>query len=468
MAGIGFRLQKILSEESYTSLIKGYLYSAVISAGPWLLTILAVGVIGVFSELTIGRIETDIFRVAIIYTYAFSLIFIGIIQMVITRYIADKLYLSEETLLLPIFNSLLLCALCTQFPLAAIFYYYSGVSFIFGICGIVLYLTICLLWSSMIFLSAAKDYISITAAFIVGSMVSISAGVLLGNYFGLEGIMAGFTAGQLIIAFWLVARIIIEFPSNVNFDFGFFAYYAKHYELLIIGFFYNLAIWIDKFIFWFGDTGEHISGLFYTFKIYDSSMFFAYITIVPSLALFLIRIETSFYSSYKRYYGVIINKEPLSIIYSEHQKMAESLKLSLLRLIKLQGAVTLPAIVFADKLINLLKLSFLQYSIIRIGMLGAFLQVIFLILCIILLYFDLKKETLFCTIVFFITNALFSFISLKLGFRFYGYGYFTACLISTPLAYYFLHKNMSRLEFLTFMRQPIQNQRIDEIELNNA
>ena len=51
MAGIGFRLQNILRENSYRALAKAYLYSAVISSGPWLLSICGIFLIGILSSL---------------------------------------------------------------------------------------------------------------------------------------------------------------------------------------------------------------------------------------------------------------------------------------------------------------------------------------------------------------------------------------------------------------------------------
>lgn len=54
--------------------------------------------------------------------------------------------------------------------------------------------------------------------------------------------------------------------------------------------------------------------LFYTHFPYDSAMFFAYITIVPALALFLVRVETEFYTEYKAYFGGILAKDPLAKI----------------------------------------------------------------------------------------------------------------------------------------------------------
>jgi len=46
MAGIGFELRKILNEDRLLSLSKVYGYSAILSSGPWVISILAIILVG--------------------------------------------------------------------------------------------------------------------------------------------------------------------------------------------------------------------------------------------------------------------------------------------------------------------------------------------------------------------------------------------------------------------------------------
>jgi len=47
MAGIGFELRKYLTEDSFTGTLKAYGFAGLISAGPWVLSILGVMLIGI-------------------------------------------------------------------------------------------------------------------------------------------------------------------------------------------------------------------------------------------------------------------------------------------------------------------------------------------------------------------------------------------------------------------------------------
>lgn len=49
MAGIGFELRKLLKKQTYGGLLQAYAYAGIISSGPWVLSIVGILLIGVFS-----------------------------------------------------------------------------------------------------------------------------------------------------------------------------------------------------------------------------------------------------------------------------------------------------------------------------------------------------------------------------------------------------------------------------------
>jgi polysaccharide biosynthesis protein PelG len=134
----------------------------------------------------------------------------------------------------------------------------------------------------------------------------------------------GYTVGQLALLAVLTSRIVIEFPKGQIIKWDCFIYLWRHPELLLIGFFYNGAIWVDKVVFWVF-KGEKISKGLWASSFYETPTFLAFVTIVPTLSIFLVRVETSFYRSYKTYYNKVVEKYPLSEILKEKKKINESL-----------------------------------------------------------------------------------------------------------------------------------------------
>jgi uncharacterized membrane protein len=57
---------------------------------------------------------------------------------------------------------------------------------------------------------------------------------------------------------------------------------------------------------------------------------------------------------------------------------------------------------------------------------------------------------------FLITNLGFTILTILGGFEFYGYGFLGASIVSAAVSLALLVNRFRNLEYLTFMRQPIQ------------
>ena len=102
MAGIGFELEKILNKKRLFSIFKAYSYSAAISSGPWLISIISILISGYIAKIYIKQPEIIAqFQVTVTYLIALSLIFTGFFQLSFTRYIADLIFEKEYCQILP-------------------------------------------------------------------------------------------------------------------------------------------------------------------------------------------------------------------------------------------------------------------------------------------------------------------------------------------------------------------------------
>lgn len=456
MAGIGFRLRRMLDQESYLATIQAYLFAALISTGPWLITILILGLISIMQPVTFPFTAFDTFRLTIIYVYAFSLIVFGIIQMPLTRYLADLLYTHDLRMYLPTYLGALIVVGVVQFTIGgtAVFAFTEW-SFTYAAHALILYVVVSFIWVAMIFITTARDYYSISIAFLVGGTVSLGGSYWLGSGSSMEGYLIGYTLGQVVIFLLLTVRLASEFRSEHAISFEFLRYLRRYPTLVIVGFTYNLAIWVDKMLFWFSPVGRHVDGFLHACALYDVPMFVAFLTIVPSMSLFLIRIETSFYKSYIGFYGAIVGKSNLPTIRKQKEDMIDTIKLSILRLLKLQGTIALVSILVVPYLIDLLPLTWLQMNILRVGILGAFLHVLFLLLSILLMYLEFRQEVMWLTFVFLFGNLIATRITLNLGIAFYGYGYLVACFLALAAGVWVLEYRIRDLEYTVFVQQPV-------------
>jgi len=456
MAGIGFQLQKILGRNTYRSLVQAYVYSALVSAGPWLLAILGLSAIGMVAEWLVGSHNVGLFRCIVAYTYAGTLVLTGTIQMGTTRYVADRLFVNDTKALRPCFHWVSLIVILLGGVASGVFHAFAGLGLASAVASVVLFQTVSLTWVGMIFLSAAKDYMAIVRAFTMGYAVSVAGALWGAMWMDLRGMLWGFTAGQVVLALLLGIRVRAEFPSDRNHDAVVRNHWRTMPHLLIIGLFYNLGIWVDKLIFWLSPRGEQLEGWFYTSPRYDTCIFMGYVTIVPAMALFLIRIETGFYKRYAAFYAAITQGGDLASIRAQKEAMVGALRLSAARLLKLQGAITLGLVLLTPFLLPMLNLPEDWAPTMRIGLLAAFVQVLVLILFVVLLYFDWQRVVAFLALAFAGLNALLTWLCMGLGERWHGLGYLLACLITLVAGLVVFEKRMAHLERETFTNQPMR------------
>ena len=92
MAGIGFALRKLTRQDDLLGLLQAYGHSALSSTGPWMFTVLALGLLEVIGARYASLGELAEFRRIIIYNFAFSLVLSGPVILIVTRYLADGIY----------------------------------------------------------------------------------------------------------------------------------------------------------------------------------------------------------------------------------------------------------------------------------------------------------------------------------------------------------------------------------------
>jgi len=455
MAGIGFRLREMAQRKTFAEWLKLYTYSAVIFSGPWLISILGLAALSIFAMPSMQDRDVHVFTVTIVYVYCFSLIATGMLQLVVTRYVSDQFYLRNPDAVVPTFVGALAVTVLFQTVTGAVALFFADLSFLYKMTALGLYVTVSVVWVEMLFLSAAKDYASIVLAFALGYLTSFLLAQVLSAFFGLDGLATGFLVGQVLLMTLLMPRVFAEYRFGPGFDFAFLRYFALFPSLAIAGIAYNAAIWVDKILFWYSDSGIPIHSYFKTHFPYDSAMFIAYVTILPTLAIFLLRIETDFYLRYKNYYGTILQKAPLSLILQRKAEMLEVLQEALKTVLIWQGAVTTGAFLLMPFLVSLLGIDPADTPLFRVATIGSFFHGCLLILLILTLYFDFRGSAVFLSLLFLGSNIAFTLLTLRLGRPFWGLGYVGACAVTLVAGLLVFRNRIRNLEYLTFMRQPV-------------
>jgi polysaccharide biosynthesis protein PelG len=470
MAGIGFTLQKLFKDDYASLRVRAYAYASFIAAGPWLISVGSVALIQFLVKRLAGmdNLDAQLFVVTVSYCFIFSQIISGGWQLIVTRYLADHFYQNRLEIVTPTFAGISRLVFASSLIAAVWFYWGTPLPFLYKMISTVLFLVIGQIWLAMVFLSAAKNYQIISYAFLTGGTVAV-ASVLWLLYRPLPfethslatNLLLGFTAGLTLTMVILVAVLLRTFPaSKPSNPYGFLHYVDKFPALLLTGFFYNVGVWLDNIIIWFGPAGVTVEETFRYSPIYDNAVFLAYLTVIPCLVLFVVSVETEFYDRYRKFYGYIVNGGTLDMIMTAKRRMVEVLWRELYRMTKVQGCISLFFILIGGFLIVYLHFDKLTADIFRVYTLGAMASTLMLILMLIMLYFEDRKGALITSALFLILNLLLSLAVLPAGLDYYGFNYFLASMAGFCYAGLRLLRFLHRIEVHTFVSQGILEKEI--------
>lgn len=452
MAGIGFTLKKLMDKDDLMGLVQAHFHSTMVTAGPWLITIVAIGMISIYGSNThTFRYFLD-FHVILIYNFAFSLIFASPFSMVATRHLADAIFRKNVTGSVGMMTSSYVMLMIIQLPLVAWYYFgYVHLPLSLKLLAFSNYFLVGAIWMISAFLTALKDYRMITRAFAIGMVIGVIIAIWLKGDYRDAGMLLGFNIGVAVTFFILLAQVFSEYNYRVVEPFDVIKYFHRYWDVALGGLFYAIGIWIDKLVMCFTPEATTLQSKMVMYFEYGNAMFLAYLTIIPSMAVFILSVETDFFEKYHRFYNEILSHAPYKRILHNQKGIKESLFSGARNIIVLQGIICFIAIVLAHRVLELMGIRFIHIAMYRFGVLGAFFHVLMLFITILFNYFDSRRQAMWIQCLFMVTNGLFTLISMKAGLEFYGYGYFFSTLVTFLFASVMLLRYLDKLPFHAFV-----------------
>ncbi len=307
MAGIGFELKKIISENSISSFFKASASGIFIVSGPWLLSILTLSVISLITANYSNGIISQFFGI-LVYVNAFSLIITGGLHYIITRIFSDYIfekrvnYALSFILINGIFIAIITFILTMLFLVLA-----SGLKLSNMTLSLIIAFQVCVtnfLWIILIFVTYLKWYKNILLSFIAGIVLIIIC-LVTESEINLNNLLMYYTFGNFLTLLSLISISCKSYKperiSSYEVIKVIMRYFSKYKYLLLTGFFYYVSFWIDKILNWYF-IGEYIDGLkIKLLTSYDLSMYIANLTIIPGMVFFIINTETSFFIGIKKF-----------------------------------------------------------------------------------------------------------------------------------------------------------------------
>jgi uncharacterized membrane protein len=457
MAGIGFELRKLLKKQTYSGLLQAYAFAGIISSGPWVLSIIGILLIGLLSIGAAGP-EASItqFQITVTYLFMISLIVTGVVQLSFTRFVADQIFANNNDAIMPNFNGLVLLAMALSLllalPLSSLFF--TEQSALFKLLFAMGLAVMSAIWIVTVFLTGMKHYRAIVVIFFLGYSATIALSLLFHRLVGLEGLLLGFVIGHYFLLMGMIWLVYRNYHSTHFIAFDIWKPGAMYPTLMVSGLLFNLGTWIDKIMFWYHpDTGQAVIGPLHASVIYDIPIFLSYLSVIPGMAVFLVRIETDFVEYYVKFYDAVREGATLDYIERMRNHMVYYVRRGLFDIAKIQAIAVLVTLVLGRVILEFLGISTLYLPLLYIDVIGAALQVVMLGILNVLFYLDQRRSVVILTAVLPLSNMVFTAITLYLGATWFGYGFTLAMLVTVLLGMWILNRKLEALEYQTFMLQ---------------
>lgn len=454
MAGIGFEIRKILKKNTLLSVFEAYGYAGLIGSGPWLLSIIALMLIGILSlGVVLPKVLIIQFLTLITYMMAASLILTGGLQLLLTRFVADLFFQKKDEQVLPNLLGAQLVTTLAALLIGLAVWPILPLPVVTKIIILGAFVSLCNQWLGAIFLSGMKEYRLILVTMLSGYSFMVLLAFLLRDW-QIDGLFFAFFAGEALLFFSFLFMIIRRYPGGKLISFDFLNNKKVYYSLFFCGLFYNIGVWADKIIFWYSPaTSVQIIGTLRASPIYDLPIFLAYLTIIPGMAVFLVRMETDFVEQYDRFYTAIRGGSSLEEIFYLKDKMVQTAQGGLYDIFKIQGITIACLLLWGEQILTFIGIDPNYKTLLFIDVVGVGVQVIFLSILNILFYLDKRATVLFLSGLFLFINIVFTIASIALGPQFYGYGFALSTIITSVIGLYWLSKQFEELEYETFMLQ---------------
>jgi polysaccharide biosynthesis protein PelG len=439
----------MLGRDSLGSAAGAFLTGVAVTSGPWLLTT-AVLVLMRISAVTAGIVGvTDTERIVTV-VYAVVIVLSAPIDIVLTRYAADRVYeRQQDRIATP------LCAV-----LAACLVGFAAVGAVaMRICDVPLELALpgtllaTIVGGQWLLLSAAAGLSSpgiILRAFAAGAPVSVVSWIALSQpgVLGPPGYLYGFATGQLVTLVLLLWGTLRALPEHEDRTASILPAFRDYWLLAAAAFAFHAGLWADKLIVLLLTDEQYASQ-------YAAQAALAWLSVVPACAYLFVKVETVFHRRFRAFYGALHAGASLPELELRATELRVEVGNALRGTAAVQLCVTLVCLMVAPAVVARLGLSD-EGGALTISWLlaGAGLQVMALAAILLLYYFDFRVEAFAAALTQVTANAVLTLVVGAPSSVALGAGYAIACALTCAVAIPLLGLRLGSLLARTFQSQP--------------
>jgi uncharacterized membrane protein len=409
MAGIGWKLQRMVDRDSLAGTLSAYLTGVAVTSAPWLLTTavlmslrIAARADGSPTFMLVERIVTLV--------YALTVVLSAPLHIVVSRYAADRLYDHHlERIGAPLWRALA-ATLLGFLVIGVVLMKILHVPLALAAAGVFLTVVVGGQWLLLSVGGGLASPTIVLRAFFAGCPLGLVASLWLyrGMQLGAVGYLGGFALGQLVTLAMLLQGIARAIPDRTDEQARLWPAFAEYWLLALSAFMYYVSIWTDKALVWILADRQ-------TASLYSAITAIAWFTVVPTFGWIYVQIETVFYRRFRAFYGGLGGAAPLSMLRQRATLITAEASRILRGAALVQTSVLILTLVAAPPLLRLIGIPASGVTPFRLAAIGAALQLMSLLEILLLYYFDLRQEALAISLTLFGAEAVLIVIALAIG-----------------------------------------------------
>jgi uncharacterized membrane protein len=450
MAGIGWRLERLI-HRGIVGATAAYATGAAVMALPWVLTTAVL----ISLPAVIGRGVADLAAAGTVVNvaHAVALLVAGPVQVVISRYAADRLYEGRFRAIAAPFcrglgTTFLLCAAPTAIALLALHLPPRT-----ALWGAALSAAVGAQWTALSVGNGLCSPTLVLGAVAAGATLSFLVAALLVAVagLGLSGYLFGLISGQTLTLVILLVGIFRALPDETDEQARLLPAFRDYAALAAAGLAFNASLWVDKLIAWCMVGGQ-------TAALHAGASTSAWLSTIPCLAWIFVEVETTFHRRFQGFYRALEGGASLAELHRGARALMDEAARLLGGAISVQAGVTAFLQLAADPWARWLGLppeAVLPY---RLLLVGAGAQAVGLLGLILLYYFDLRREACIAAASLFLGVTALTLAASACGLP-PSVGTAAGCFLGAALTWHRVFRGISTVLQHTLLGQPFGAER---------
>ncbi|MCU6454549.1 exopolysaccharide Pel transporter PelG [Sphingomonas sp. A2-49] len=426
-------------------------FGAVISAGPWMITAVAMGLLNRWTALHLHAGGGGTVQTVLIYAFSLSALAAGPISILATRMAADRIFARDAAGV----TGIVLVALAAGGALALalgalVFGWLAALPAVEATLATLTLAWLTQIWIAAPLLTALRRYRAVPVAYLAG-VAAASVVLALLPAPGVAGVLA-VIAGGVGLTLAAILRVIVRQFAAAPVLPARDAIAARMATIVACaGIAAVAAVWVDKWLLWWGPESVPAIGLLRLNPINDQGSFLGLLTMVPGLTLILIVAETRFDRAFGDLIARCTGTSTLDRIEEARREVLRTVLDALRLLVLVQALVAALAWVLAVPMFDLIGADARAIFAFRQTSLGAVFHIVAIATTVVLAYYDLFGRILLTWTFFAIGSAVATVLQWDAGFAAFGWGYMAGAVVGASVGLALAGEATVNLTYLLFV-----------------